>query len=211
MSFVELLEKTSKKNESLLLLLEQATIASFFNISNFHTRNKTEETMEYLIKRLNVIDNFWSFKILNEDQFQFIKEENKVMESFSFYKKDIDAGIYENLNKYSELIQEFFLSPSALIFKEEEITIKTPRNLLRNGIEISKKGISVQRYKGLGEMNPDQLWDTTLDPSFRSILKVRIDDAQRADEIFSELMGEDVDKRKIFIQSNAKKVANLDV
>ena len=103
------------------------------------------------------------------------------------------------------------MSPSALIFKEEEITIKTPRNLLRNGIEISKKGISVQRYKGLGEMNPDQLWDTTLDPSFRSILKVRIDDAQRADEIFSELMGEDVDKRKIFIQSNAKKVANLDV
>ena len=103
------------------------------------------------------------------------------------------------------------MSPSVLIFKEEEITIKTPRNLLRNGIEISKKGISVQRYKGLGEMNPDQLWDTTLDPSFRSILKVRIDDAQRADEIFSELMGEDVDKRKIFIQSNAKKVANLDV
>ncbi len=211
MSFVELLEKTSKKNESLLLLLEQATIASFFNISNFHTKNKTEETLEYLVKRLNVIDNFWSFKVLNEDQFQFIKEENKVMESFSFYKKDIDAGIYENLNKYSELIQEFFLSPSVLIFKEEEIPIKTPRNLLKNGVEISKKGISVQRYKGLGEMNPDQLWDTTLDPSFRSILKVRIDDAQRADEIFSELMGEDVDKRKIFIQSNAKKVANLDV
>ena len=71
--------------------------------------------------------------------------------------------------------------------------------------------VGLQRYKGLGEMNPDQLWDTTLDPSFRSILKVRIDDAQRADEIFSELMGEDVDKRKIFIQSNAKKVANLDV
>ena len=103
------------------------------------------------------------------------------------------------------------MSPSLLIFKEEEIPIKTPRNLLKNGVEISKKGISVQRYKGLGEMNPDQLWDTTLDPSFRSILKVRIDDAQRADEIFSELMGEDVDKRKIFIQSNAKKVANLDV
>ena len=60
-------------------------------------------------------------------------------------------------------------------------------------------------------MNPDQLWDTTLDPSLRSILKVKVDDAQRADEIFSELMGEDVDKRKTFIQSNAKKVSNLDV
>ena len=82
---------------------------------------------------------------------------------------------------------------------------------MRFGIDSSKKGINVQRYKGLGEMNPDQLWDTTLDPAYRSILKVKVDDAQRADDIFSELMGEDVDKRKTFIQSNAKKVSNLDV
>ena len=60
-------------------------------------------------------------------------------------------------------------------------------------------------------MNPDQLWETTLDPEFRSLLKVKIDDAQRADEIFEELMGDDVDKRKTFIQSNAEKVVNLDV
>ena len=78
-------------------------------------------------------------------------------------------------------------------------------------MEFSKKGTTVQRYKGLGEMNPDQLWDTTLDPEYRSILKVRVEDAQRADEIFEELMGEDVEKRKFFIQSNAKKVSNLDV
>ena len=77
--------------------------------------------------------------------------------------------------------------------------------------ELGMKGIEVQRYKGLGEMNPDQLWETTLDPEFRSLLKVKIDDAQRADEIFEELMGDDVDKRKIFIQSNAEKVVNLDV
>ena len=60
-------------------------------------------------------------------------------------------------------------------------------------------------------MNPDQLWETTLDPEFRSLLQVKIDDAQRADEIFEQLMGDDVDKRKIFIQSNAEKVVNLDV
>ena len=136
---------------------------------------------------------------------------NAFKSNFSFLKKDIESGVYENLNRYSELIQEYFLSNSVLQYKEDQIQIKTPRDLLNNGIELSKKGISVQRYKGLGEMNPDQLWDTTLDPAYRSILKVRVDDAQRADEIFSELMGEDVDKRKIFIQSNAKKVANLDV
>ena len=60
-------------------------------------------------------------------------------------------------------------------------------------------------------MNPDQLWETTLDPEFRSLLQVKIDDAQRADEIFEQLMGDDVDKRKMFIQSNAEKVVNLDV
>ena len=179
--------------------------------SNFQTQSKTKETIEYLSKRLNFIDNTWSYNILNDEEFQFIKEENKVKESFSFLKKDIESGVYENLNRYSELIQEYFLSNSVLQYKEDQIQIKTPRDLLNNGIELSKKGISVQRYKGLGEMNPDQLWDTTLDPAYRSILKVRVDDAQRADEIFSELMGEDVDKRKIFIQSNAKKVANLDV
>jgi len=211
MKFVELLAKASKKNEGFSLLLEQATIASFFNISNFQTQSKTKETIEYLSKRLNFIDNTWSYNVLDDEEFQFIKDENKVKESFSFFKKDIESGVYENLNRYSELIQEYFLSTSVLQYKEDQIQIKTPRDLLNNGIELSKKGISVQRYKGLGEMNPDQLWDTTLDPAYRSILKVRVDDAQRADEIFSELMGEDVDKRKIFIQSNAKKVANLDV
>ena len=94
---------------------------------------------------------------------------------------------------------------------ENEIEINTPRDLVSKGLELVKKGASVQRYKGLGEMNPDQLWETTLDPEFRSLLQVKIDDAQRADEIFEQLMGDDVDKRKTFIQSNAEKVVNLDV
>ena len=94
---------------------------------------------------------------------------------------------------------------------ENEIDFYTPRDLVSKGLDLVKKGASVQRYNGLGEMNPDQLWETTLDPEFRSLLQVKIDDAQRADEIFEQLMGDDVDKRKIFIQSNAEKVVNLDV
>ena len=126
-------------------------------------------------------------------------------------KNQIELNLYENLNNFSQQIQEFFLSPCTFTFKDENYKVNSPRGLVGLLNELSRKGVSVQRYKGLGEMNPDQLWDTTLDPAYRSILKVKIDDAQRADEIFSELMGEDVDKRKIFIQSNAKKVSNLDV
>jgi len=208
---IQELDQMSNKNENLFFLLEQATIASFFNKSNFHTKQKTKETLDYILKRLNFIENFWTVEVSDKDDFKFNRVENKVHETFKIKKTEIEEGNYEILNQFSQKIQEFFLSQSLLSFKDEEISINTPRDLLNIGYELPKKGITVQRYKGLGEMNPDQLWDTTLDPTYRSILKVQIDDAQRADEIFSELMGEDVDKRKTFIQSNAKKVSNLDV
>ncbi len=209
--FISVLDEMSKKNENYKLLLEQATVANFFNKSNFQTKQKTKETIEYTLKRLNFIDKKWDVDLSSDDNFKFIREENKVKESFEIKKDDIEKNLFERLTGFSNIIQEFFLSPSKLSFKEEELEILTPRDLVNLSFELSKKGITVQRYKGLGEMNPDQLWDTTLDPSFRSILKVKVDDAQRADEIFSELMGEDVDKRKTFIQTNAKKVSNLDV
>ena len=108
-------------------------------------------------------------------------------------------------------MQEYFLSKSFLKSEDQSIEIHSPRDLITKALDQSKKNYSVQRYKGLGEMNPDQLWQTTLDPEYRSILRVEIEDAQRADDVFEELMGDDVEKRKIFIQSNAKKVSNLDV
>jgi DNA gyrase subunit B len=71
--------------------------------------------------------------------------------------------------------------------------------------------MSIQRYKGLGEMNPEQLWETTMDPQRRTVLKVDIEDGIRAEEIFSQLMGDDVSHRKTFIQSHSSQVRNLDV
>jgi DNA gyrase subunit B len=95
--------------------------------------------------------------------------------------------------------------------KGKPVDITRPSELLNTVLAAGRKGLSIQRYKGLGEMNAEQLWETTLDPANRSLLRVEIGQADVADEIFSRLMGEIVEPRREFIQDNALSVANLDV
>ena len=110
------------------------------------------------------------------------------------------------LNNYKK--EENFI---LLNSKEEEFLYKTILELITFILDSAKKNFYIQRYKGLGEMNPDQLWETTMDPEKRTMIKVTIEDAVNADDIFNTLMGDQVEPRKKFIQEKALEVMNLDI
>ena len=118
---------------------------------------------------------------------------------------------YRRIRRLQDRLEPLGTGPWTLIEGDKETSLTTRDDLLNHLMDAGKKGVSVQRYKGLGEMNPDQLWETTMDPEARRLLKVRIEDAIESDELFSVLMGDHVEPRRQFIEDNALEVQNLDV
>jgi len=115
------------------------------------------------------------------------------------------------IDRYTERLREVYAELPVLRRGDKAETISGPIALLEAVFATGRKGLTMQRYKGLGEMNAEQLWETTLDPNARSLLQVKITDATDADSLFSRLMGDEVEPRREFIQENALSVANLDV
>ena len=108
-------------------------------------------------------------------------------------------------------LQANYIGSGKLALKEREVDIWGPISLFEGVLAAGRKGAAISRYKGLGEMNPDQLWQTTLDPDSRALLQVRIRDVTESNELIEQLMGDVVEPRREFIQNNALKVVNLDV
>ena len=115
------------------------------------------------------------------------------------------------LDEHTAALREVFAEPATLVRKGDEIPVAGAIALFDAMTAIGRKGLALQRYKGLGEMNPEQLWETTLDRTVRSLLQVRVKEVADADDIFTKLMGDVVEPRREFIQSNALNVSNLDV
>jgi len=120
------------------------------------------------------------------------------------------SGEARRLGALTPGLREVYGAPAALVRKDREQPIFGPTELLDAVTREGEKGLTLQRYKGLGEMNPEQLWETTLDPEARTLLQVRVEDLADADDVFTKLMGDEVEPRREFIQTNALSVANLD-
>ncbi len=120
------------------------------------------------------------------------------------------SGEARRLSSHTKALQDVYGQPAKLVRKDREQLIHGPVELLTAILQEGEKGLSLQRYKGLGEMNPEQLWETTLDPVARTLLQVKVDDVAEADDLFTKLMGDVVEPRREFIQQNALNVENLD-
>ncbi len=196
-------------------IVEQAAIAGVLNPKILKEAEQAHGAAAYIAKRLDALaeetERGWHSEALAEGGLRFWRELRGVMESHLIDGPFIASADAMKLDQHAPHLQEVYAKPATLRRKDLTTVVHGPSELLDAVMTVGRKGVSLQRYKGLGEMNPDQLWETTLDLGSRTILQVKVGELDEADEIFSRLMGDVVEPRREFIQANALQVANLDV
>ena len=196
-------------------IIEQAAIAGALNPEVISTPEKSAEAAAYIARRLNAIadetERGWEGHTASDGGLNFERTLRGVKEAWHIDGKLISSQEALRLDRKTTHLQEIYTRACKLKRKDFETVIHGPLSLLEAVFLTGRKGVSMQRYKGLGEMNPQQLWETTLDPNARSLLRVRVAEMDDADDLFTKLMGDVVEPRREFIVSNALSVANLDV
>jgi len=195
-------------------VIEQAAIAGLINPGILDN----VEAAEYLAKRLeakaDTLEKGWSGAVEETENGPALVVQRRlrgITERHVIDRRIVTTGEARRLDEAATHLQTIYGKAAVLRIANQQITINGPTELSQLIFQTGRKGAQISRYKGLGEMNPSQLWETTLDPEQRILLQVTIDQEDEADNAFSTLMGEAVEERRNFIQENALRVANLDV
>lgn len=194
------------------MVLEQATIAGGLmpGVIDADAQGTADKIAARLDQVSTEYERGWQGRPTQDHGLRFSRAVRGVEELRTLDGQVLRSGEARKLGSLTEALQEVYTQTARLVRKDKDIEIHGPIQLLETVLEEGEKGLSLQRYKGLGEMNPDQLWETTLDPNARTLLQVKVEQQDEADEIFTKLMGDVVEPRREFIQENALSVENLD-
>jgi DNA gyrase subunit B len=194
-------------------ILEQAALAGAFDPGAADRNLQT--VADEVATRLDMVaaeyEKGWQGRITQDHGIRLARILRGVEEIRTLDGAVLRSGEARRLSEVSQRTRDVYAKPGQLVRKDREVLVHGPIELLKAILSEGEKGLSMQRYKGLGEMNPNQLWETTLDPEARTLLQVKIDDLAEAEDIFTKLMGDVVEPRREFIQKNALSVENLDI
>jgi DNA gyrase subunit B len=195
-------------------VVEQAAIAGVLTSDIFDDPRKAVGAAQYIARRLDALseetERGWEGEFREGEGFRFQRNVRGVTEAAALDQALLGSADARKLDEHAATLQQVYPRPAILRRKEEETAIHGPVALFDAVTTAGRKGISLQRYKGLGEMNPNQLWETTLDSNARSLLQVNVKEIDEANILFDELMGDKVEPRRAFIEQNALS-ASVDV
>jgi DNA gyrase subunit B len=195
-------------------VVEQAAIAGCLNAELMSDNDKAIDAATYVAQRLDHLaeetEKGWSGNVTGEGAIELERVVRGVREVHVLDQALIGSADARHLDSFAAELREVYDKMASLTRKELVTEVYGPIDLLEAVFAAGRKGISTQRYKGLGEMNAEQLWETTLDPDVRTLLQVKVEQQDEAENLFSRLMGDVVEPRREFIQDNALSVANID-